>query len=205
MAKKTSSRRSKAASRGPRTASKAPSRGSARAATTRGNAGASPVPSHLGISPSARATSIQTLNQILADLSALRAMYKHFHWRVAGARFIMLHELYDKHAEQVAELIDETAERIQMLGGEATAWPGDVAEMTNVERPSDGLSANPEEQLHALLEAHRVILEEAHEAADMADDGGDAGTNDLITSEIIPTNQLQAWFIGEHLDHRRGE
>lgn len=166
---------------------------------------ASPVPTHLGITAAARQASIKGLDQILADLSALRALYKHFHWRVAGARFIMLHELFDKHAAEVGEQIDAVAERIQTLGGEATAWPGDVAKMTSIKRPSDGLSRSPEEQLHALLAGHRVVLDAAHAAAERAGDDGDAGTNDLLSGAVIRAGQLQAWLVGEHLDHRKGE
>ena len=40
----------------------------------------------------------------------------------------------------------------------------------------------------------------AHEAAQAGDDG----SNDLIVSEVIRTNELQSWFIGEHL-MARGE
>lgn len=184
---------------------KSSKRASGSAAFSKAGRRGSPVPSHLGIKPAARSASIESLNQILADLSALRALYKHFHWRVAGARFIMLHELYDKHAAEVGEQIDAVAERIQTLGGEATAWPGDIAGQTAIKRPADGLSGSPDEQLMALLEAHRVVLEGAHEAAERCGDDGDSGTDDLLSGVVIRAGQLQAWFIGEHLDHRKGE
>ena len=50
-----------------------------------------------------------------------------------------------------------------------------------------------------LLEAHEIILRQAHEGADAADDAGDDGTNDLLVSNIIRTNEPQVWFIAEHL------
>lgn len=163
-----------------------------------------PVPTHLGLDEKARAQGIRDLDGLLADLSALRALYKHFHWRVAGRRFIMLHKLYDEHVEQVGEHVDMVAERIQTLGGQATAWPGDVAKMTRVSAPSAS-SRQPEEQLRELIEAHAVVLKHAHAAAEKADEAGDLGTNDLLAGTIIRGGQLQVWFIGEHLDHVAGE
>jgi len=39
----------------------------------------------------------------------------------------------------------------------------------------------------------------AHEAAKRADEAGDDGTNDLLVSDVIRTNELQVWFLSEHL------
>jgi len=54
-------------------------------------------------------------------------------------------------------------------------------------------------QISRLLEAHELILKHAHEAAKTADDNGDDGTNDLLVSNVIRTNELQVWFLAEHL------
>jgi starvation-inducible DNA-binding protein len=39
----------------------------------------------------------------------------------------------------------------------------------------------------------------AREAAGEADEAGDDGTNDLLVSDVIRTNELQVWFLSEHL------
>jgi starvation-inducible DNA-binding protein len=117
---------------------------------------------------------------------------------VSGHTFYQLHLLLDKHYEEQAELVDLAAERIQALGGIAISMPHDVAEQTRVERPPIGREEVPA-QLSRLLEAHELILKEAHEFAKIADDAGDDGTNDLLVSNIIRTNELQVWFIAEHL------
>jgi starvation-inducible DNA-binding protein len=49
------------------------------------------------------------------------------------------------------------------------------------------------------LEAHEIILEEARGFAEDASNGGDEGTNDLPTSNVVRTNEIQAWFISEHV------
>jgi starvation-inducible DNA-binding protein len=145
-----------------------------------------------------RIDSTRNLNQVLADTIVLRDMYKKHHWQMSGATFYQLHLLLDKHYEEQAELTDLIAERIQALGGIALAMPHDVAEQSRVERPPIGREEVPV-QLSRLLEAHELILKEAHEFAKAADDAGDDGTNDLLVSNVIRTNERQVWFIAEHL------
>jgi starvation-inducible DNA-binding protein len=142
--------------------------------------------------------SIRQLNQILADTMTLRDLYKKHHWQVAGHTFYQLHLLFDKHYEEQDKLVDEIAERIQLLGGISIAMAADVAEMTSIERPPRGREEVPV-QISRLLEAHEVILRETREAAEKADDSGDAGTNDLLVSNVLRTNELQVWFVAEHV------
>ncbi len=74
----------------------------------------------------------------------------------------------------------------------------DVAEMTRVERVPRGREELPV-QLSRLLEAHEVVLKETRAAAKRATEMGDDGTNDIFVSEVIRTNELQVWFVAEHL------
>ena len=90
------------------------------------------------------------------------------------------------------------AERIQLLGGISIAMAPDVAETTRIERPPRGREEVPV-QISRLLEAHELILKFAHKAAKKADEAGDDGTNDLLVSDVIRTNELQVWFLAEHL------
>jgi starvation-inducible DNA-binding protein len=54
-------------------------------------------------------------------------------------------------------------------------------------------------QVSRLLHAHEIVLKEARAMARIAAEHDDQGTNDLIVSDVIRTNELQAWFIGEHV------
>ena len=144
------------------------------------------------------ATSAENLNQLLADTMTLRDMYKKHHWQVAGSTFYQLHLLFDKHHGEQDELVDQIAERIQLLGGISLAMAADVAETTMIPRPPRGREEAPV-QISRLLEAHELILKEAHAMAKQATDAGDDGTNDLLVSDVIRTNELQVWFLSEHL------
>jgi len=152
----------------------------------------------LGLSHNVRLYSCQRLNQLLADTQILYAFYKKHHWLMRGATFYQLHLLLDKHAGEQIELVDTIAERVQTLGGVAVGDPRHIAEITRIPRAPDGCEEVPA-MLSRLLEAHEIILTDAHDAAARVAEGGDDGTNDLIVSEVIRTGELQAWFLAEHL------
>src|SRR3954452_24030934 len=140
----------------------------------------------------------ERLNQLLADSMTLRDLYKKSHWQVAGPTFYQLHLLYDKHFAEQVEIVDSIAERIQLLGGVSLAMAADVAEETQIERPPRGREEVPV-QLSRLLDAHQVISREARILARRSTQLGDDGTNDLAVSEVLRANELQIWFLSEHL------
>ena len=142
--------------------------------------------------------SVEILNQLLADTMTLRDLYKKHHWQVAGPTFYQLHLLFDKHYGEQNELVDAIAERIQILGGVSVAMAPDVAELTLIPRPPKGREEVPV-QISRLLHAHEIILKEARTMARLTANAGDDGTNDLIVSDIIRSNELQVWFIAEQI------
>jgi starvation-inducible DNA-binding protein len=142
--------------------------------------------------------SIDNLNQLLADTMTLRDMYKKHHWQVSGHTFYQLHLLFDKHYNEQNELVDTIAERIQLLGGVSVAMAHDVAETTMVPRPPKGREEVPV-QISRLLHAHEIVLKEARTMARLAAEHDDQGTNDLLVSDVIRTNELQVWFVSEHV------
>lgn len=140
----------------------------------------------------------EQLNVLLADTMTLRDLYKKSHWQTSGPTFYQLHLLFDKHFGEQSELVDSIAERIQLLGGLSIAMAPDVAETTNIERAPRGRE-EPPVQLSRLLDAHQIIIGETRKMASKASELGDDGTNDLLVSEALRTNELQVWFLSEHL------
>jgi len=92
----------------------------------------------VGLSVPVREEIVDRLNQTLADSMMIRDLYKKCHWQVDGPAFYMLHLLFDKHFNEQAALVDDVAERIQILGGVSIAMPNDVAGMTTIPRPPQG-------------------------------------------------------------------
>ena len=152
----------------------------------------------IALDASVCAASVENLNQVLADTMVLRDLYKKHHWQVSGPTFYQLHLLFDKHFGEQSELVDTIAERIQSLGGVSIAMAHDVVETTLIPRPPRGREEVPA-QVARLLHAHELVLKEARAMARQAAEARDDGTNDLLVSDVIRTNEMQVWFVSEHL------
>ena len=152
----------------------------------------------IALAEATRLESATNLNQLLADTITLRDLYKKHHWQVSGPTFYQLHLLFDKHFNEQSELVDLIAERIMMLGGVSIAMAADVAETTLIPRPPKGREEVPV-QISRLLEAHEIVLKEARAMARQAAQDSDDGTNDLLVSNVIRTNEMQVWFVAEHV------
>jgi starvation-inducible DNA-binding protein len=152
----------------------------------------------LDLDEAVRLEMTEQLNQLLADSMTLRDLYKKAHWQIAGPTFYQLHLLFDKHFGEQVEIVDTIAERIQLLGGISIAMAPDVAETTKIERPPRGREEVPV-QISRLLDAHQIIIGECRTLAARASELGDDGTNDTVVSDVLRTNELQSWFLTEHL------
>jgi starvation-inducible DNA-binding protein len=152
----------------------------------------------IALAKPARADSCRLLNEILADSMVLYALYKKHHWLVAGPTFYQLHLLFDKHAEEQTEIIDLLAERVQSLGGIAVGDPRHAAELTTIDRAPDGAEDVPA-MIHRTLDAHETILEKVRDAIDKTENNSDWGSNDLLMGDVLRRNELQVWFIAEHV------
>jgi starvation-inducible DNA-binding protein len=153
---------------------------------------------HLELEEPVRLEMTERLNQLLADSMTLRDLYKKAHWQVIGPTFYQLHLLFDKHFSEQVEVVDTIAERIQLLGGLAIAMAPDVAETTQIQRPPRGREEVPV-VISRLLDAHQIVIRQCRELAERSDKLGDLGTNDMVVSDVLRTNELEAWFVSEHL------
>lgn len=153
---------------------------------------------HLELEEPVRLEMTEQLNQMLADAMTLRDLYKKAHWQIIGPTFYQLHLLFDKHFGEQVEVVDTIAERIQMLGGVAIAMAPDVAETTKIERPPRGREEVPV-VISCLLDALQIIIRQCRDLAERAAKLGDQGTNDMVVSDVLRRNEMQAWFISEHL------
>jgi starvation-inducible DNA-binding protein len=150
------------------------------------------------LSVAVRADMVAKLNQLLADSITLRDMYKKHHWQVSGPTFYQLHLLFDKHFDEQLEMVDTIGERVQLLGGVTIAMGADAGETSRIPRPPRGREEVPV-QISRLLEAHKLIIQSCLDIAEAASKAGDQGTNDLVVSDILRPNELQSWFLSQHL------
>jgi starvation-inducible DNA-binding protein len=146
----------------------------------------------------AKSSSCALLNEILADSMILYSLYKKHHWLVAGPTFYQLHLLFDKHAEEQTELIDELAERVQALGGIAVGDPRHAAELTTIPRPPDG-AEEVAVMIDRTLHAHEIIIEKVRAGITVTEESEDWGSNDLLMGDVLRRHELQVWFLSEHV------
>jgi starvation-inducible DNA-binding protein len=154
----------------------------------------------IGLSMEIREEMVRNLNQTLADTITLRDLYKKSHWQVSGVTFYQLHLLFDKHYAEQSELVDQIAERVQTLGGISIAMAHHVCETTMIP-PAPRGREEVRAQVSRLLEAHELIIKEARRSAHRAQELGDDGSNDLIVSGVLRTNEEQVWVLSEHQVH----
>ena len=95
-------------------------------------------------------------------------------------------------------MIDLLAERVQSLGGIALGDPRHAAELTRIERPPDAAEEVPT-MIARLLEAHVTIITAVRDAIARTEKNADWGSNDLLMSDVLRRNELQVWFLSEHL------
>jgi starvation-inducible DNA-binding protein len=137
------------------------------------------------------------LNRCLADSVVLHSQAKYAHWNVKGLHFFPLHELFDEIAEELEDHIDEIAERITSLGGQAIGSTYMAASTSNIPPFSTETVTGIEfiEMLADRLATHDANLGQDIQAATQA---GDVDTADLL-NEISREVGEHRWFLEAHL------
>lgn len=138
----------------------------------------------------------QNLSQILADTYVLYLKTQNFHWNVVDERFHSLHKMFEEHYEQLADLVDEIAERIRILKIKAPGSMQQFLSLATLEEAEGELTGN--DMLRALchdreaLAAH--ILPKIEEATNL----GDQGSADLLIQHLR-LHEKAAWMLRSHL------
>ncbi|WP_158058309.1 DNA starvation/stationary phase protection protein Dps [Halorussus halophilus] len=152
------------------------------------------------LSPQTRASSVELLNQSLADTTDLMTQLKYAHWNVKGRNFYQFHLLFDEIAEVLEEHADDIAERATELGGEATGTVRMAASSSRIPEIPERVTTGPE-YVAALVE--RVAIHAANLRAniDASMSYGDQDTGDLY-AELSREIDKQLWFLEAHQQAR---
>lgn len=140
--------------------------------------------------------SIEALRHVLADTYLLAIMTQNAHWNMEGPSFISLHKLFEEQYKDLAEMVDEIAERLRALGDYSPASMRDFLDLARLEESSllneelDALNTltSAYQKLSILLAEHIAVIEQYK----------DAGTVDLFTVMIRHMDK-QAWLLNSHL------
>ena len=132
------------------------------------------------------------LNNVLADGNVLYIKLRKFHWNLDGDNFMELHKLFEEQYEDVAEAIDEVAERIATLGGTAIGTTSEFSKLSQLKENPGKVPTN-QEMLKELVADHETIVKSLRKALDDCDEKyGDAGTSDFLTG-LMQEHEKMAW------------
>ena len=137
------------------------------------------------------------LNKLLADEFVLYTKTRNFHWNIEGPHFMEMHKFYEKQYEELAEMIDQVAERIRMLGHFSEGRMKDFLELTRL--VEEEYTNEQEQQLQYLLDDHETIIRAIRQQAlKFADENKDPGSSDFVTG-IMEQHEKMAWMIRSYL------
>ncbi len=138
------------------------------------------------------------LSAVLADAVLLYTKTRKFHWNVSGNSFMELHKLFEKQYDQLAESIDEIAERINKLG---TKTPGTMQEFLQLAslKESPGKYPSQKDMISELLADHETVIRQVRKYIDECDEKyKDIGTADFLT-DLMKQHETIAWTLRRYL------
>ncbi len=150
----------------------------------------------IGLTDKNAKTIATILNRLLADEHILYTKTRNYHWNYEGDNFMEMHKFYEGQYEELAEMIDEIAERIRMIGHHAEGRLKDFLKLTNLEE--EDYTIKQDEQVRNLTEDHETITRIIRKDLATIEKLKDAGTIDLIT-KIMEQHEKMAWMLRSYL------
>ena len=136
------------------------------------------------------------VSSVLADTYTLYLKTQNFHWNVTGPRFHQLHAMFEEHYTEMAEAIDEVAERIRALGHKSPGTFKEFLQLTSISEETGDIQ--PDDMIKKLIEGHESISRKSREVVQMASEYNDEATADLLTSRM-KTHEKTAWMLRSFL------
>ncbi|MFD2889421.1 Dps family protein [Chitinophaga cymbidii] len=139
----------------------------------------------------------EKLQVLLADEQVLYTKTRNYHWNVEGDNFSEMHLFYEKQYDELAEIIDEVAERIRMIGHYSTGRLVDFLKLTQLTEPE--YTNDQPEQIKNLVEDHETIIRSLRTLiTEFADKHKDLGTSDFVTG-LLRQHEKMAWMLRSYL------
>lgn len=152
---------------------------------------------NIGIPDKSRQAVAQALNQLLADEHVLYNKTRNYHWSIEGPSFMEFHKLYEAQYTQLAQMIDEIAERIRTIGHFAEGRLKELLKLANLKEPA--VPTDQSAQIKNLEADHETIIHNLRKLVDDFDEKyKDAGSTDFVTG-LLKTHEKMAWMLRSYL------
>lgn len=152
---------------------------------------------HIGLSDTQRAEIIHLLGVALSNQHVLYIKLRNFHWNLTGPRFSPLHQLFEEHYTIMADSIDETAERMRMLGGVPAGSMSEFLDATTL-KESRGQLIEGQSAIQELVKDRETVIRQTRESIDRIQELGDEGTADLLIAQMRSHEKI-AWMLRSFL------
>lgn len=152
---------------------------------------------NIGIEENAREEIAGGLARLLADSYSLYVKTHNFHWNVTGPMFQTLHEMFEQQYTELAEAVDEIAERIRALGSPAPGSYTQFSRLTSV--PEETGTPDAQEMIRQLVADQETVVRTAREVFPAVDRASDEPTADLLTRRM-QVHEKTAWMLRSLLE-----
>ena len=152
----------------------------------------------IGISEKDLKLSTQLLSTVLADAVVLYTKIRKFHWNVSGNSFVELHKLFETNYTDLEKIIDDTAERINELGGKTIGTMQEFLDLTNLKEHPKTYPTQTE-MIAELLADYEKIVVIIRNSVVQCDKSDDFGTVDFLTS-LLQAHEKSAWILSRYLN-----
>ncbi len=147
---------------------------------------------NIGINEKDRKSLCKGLSKFLADSYLLYLKTQNYHWNVTGKSFHQLHVLFEEQYRDLAEAVDEIAERIRALGEYA---PGSFAAFSKVSSIKEESSIpTAEEMIQNLVIGHETVVSTARELIAVTEECEDDVTADMLIQRM-QVHEKAAWML----------
>ncbi len=138
------------------------------------------------------------LSVLLADTYALYLKTQNYHWHVKGPQFKSLHELFERQYIELAEAVDQVAERILIKGHKAPATFKELDGLRTIQDGNSNASAN--DMVTTLAKDHETLVKDLNGAMTMAQEISDEGTVNLLANRI-ESHEKASWMLRSSQDN----
>ena len=139
---------------------------------------------------------VEKLNQLLADYQIHYQNLRGLHWNIKGQLFFALHARFEEYYNQAAEVVDEIAERILMLGGQPLHTFDDYTKTAKLGVVANVSEAKP--AVESVLESQRYFLNSFNEILEVAGENNDEGTAAMM-SDMTGHTEKEIWMLESFL------
>jgi starvation-inducible DNA-binding protein len=149
---------------------------------------------NIGLADKDREGVLKILNTVLADEYVLNTKTKNYHWNIVGPQFHDLHKFLDAQYEELADIVDDVAERARSLGGQALGTLGEFLKQTRL-KEQPGQYPGAREMIANLLADHEALIRTLRvDLEACAERYHDIGTNDFLTG-LMEKHEKMAWML----------